>query len=212
MPTRANHRSPRANRKPIILAFLVAAMTLPLPFTANGGGFELYYPPNEQLRLTIMGVWESQAFRPPAVLVRSVSEALRSIKEIEGRADQRLARLLSSRLKGTWADLEHSRVVSGLGYDEFDEEAFQAADAKFQEIVTQFLGGRASYPEKRYHAVLQALSDAQALSRSARHAVPGLSSDDILLTRDKRQKLLLKEPSGEGGMTPRFGLEAVPTR
>lgn len=188
------------SRKPIMLALLIAALTIALSLTATSGGFEPYYPPNEQLRRTIRGVWEGQAARPPAALEQSVREALRSIKETEGRTDPRLAGLLSSRLKGAWTELERSRVVGGLGYTEFDDETFQAAEAKFQEVVTQFVGARAPYREERYQAALRALADVQALSRNARRAVPGLSSDDVLLMREKRQKLLLKEPREAEGL------------
>ena len=194
MPARAYDRTSGERKNLISLALLIAAATISSSTPANCGGIEPYYPPNEQLRRTIQGVSESQTFRPPLALERSVQQALRSIKAIEGRTDPRLAGLLSTRLKGTWTELERSRVVAGLGYTEFDEETFQAAEVKFQEVVTQFVGARAAYPEERYQAALRALADVQALSRNARRAVPGLSSDDVLLMREKRQKLLQKEP------------------
>ena len=195
-----------------MLAFLIVAVTTALSLSANGGGFEPYYPPNEQLRRTIRGILGSQAFRSPLVLEQSLREALRSIQETEGRSDPKLAGLLSTRLKGAWRELERSRVVNGLGYKEFDEETFQAAEAKFQEVLAQFVGARAAYPGERYQAILQAVADTQALSKNARRAVPGLSSDDVLLMREKRQKLLLKEPRGAEGLTPQFGIETGPSR
>ena len=198
--------------KPILIGLLIAVVTLAFSLPAHGGGFEPYYPANEQLRRTSRGIWESQTFRPPVLLEQSVREALRSIKEIEGRTDPQLAGLLFTRLRGAWEELERSRVVGELGYTEFDEEKFQAAEAKFQEVLTQFLGDRVPYPTERYHAALQALSDAQALSRDARRAVPGLSSDDVLLMRGKRQKLLLKEPKEEEGGTLRLETERGPSR
>ena len=194
-----------------MLGLLVVAVTIAASLPANGGGFEPYYPTNEQLRSTIQGVWESQAFRPPAVLEQQVREALRSIKETEGRADSRLAGLLSSRMKAAWTELERSRVVGGLGYPEFDDETFQAADAKFQQVLTEFAGARAPYSEEKYQAALRALADVQALSRNARRAVPGLSSDDVLLMRGKRQQLLMKEPA-EDRASVGFGAETAPPR
>lgn len=179
-----------------MIAALVAA-TLTIPFlclSAHGGGFEPYAPANEQLRSTIQGVWESQAFRPPAALEQRVREALRSIKETEGRTDPPLGGLLPSRLKATWAELERARVIGGLGYREFDAETFQAAEAAFQEVLTQFVDTRTPYSEERYQVAIKALAEAQTLSRNAWRAVPGLSSDDVQLMREKRQKLLMKEP------------------
>ena len=211
MPTSPCIRSPMGCRKPLMRGLLVVAVTIAASLPANGGGFEPYYPTNEQLRSTIQGVWESQAFRPPAVLEQQVREALRSIKETEGRADSRLAELLATRMKAAWTELERSRVVGELGYREFDEETFQAAEAKFQEVVTQFVGARATYSEERYQAALKAVADVQALSRNARRAVPGLSSDDVLLMREKRQKLLLKEPA-EDRSSVGFSAETTPSR
>ena len=194
-----------------MVALPIAAVTLLFSVAAHGGGFEPFYPTNEQLRSTIQGVWKSQAFRPPAALEQGVREALRSIKETEGRTDRRLGGLLSSRLKATWTELERSRVVGELGYTEFDDETFQAAEAKFQEVLTQFAGARDPFPEKRYQAALQTLADVQALCRNARRAVPGLASDDVLLMRQKRQILLLKEPPEEGASV-RSGGETAPSR
>ena len=200
------------NTKPIVVAVLVAAMTTSFYNSANAGGFEPYYPPNAQLRGTIQGVFEGQAARPPIALEKSVREALQSIERIEGGSDPRLAGRLSIGLKGAWAELERSRIVGGLGYIEFDEQTFHGAEAKFQEVLPQFLGARGPYTEERYQAALRALADVQALSRHARRAIPGVSSDDVLLMREKRQKLLLKEPKGEEGFTPRFGIETGPSR
>ena len=118
MPTITNPciRSPMGFRRPITLALLIVAVTIAVSLSANGGGFEPFYPTNEQLRSTIQGVWESQTFRPSVALEQSVRQALRSIKETEGRTNPRLAGLLSTRLKATWTELERSRVVGGLGY------------------------------------------------------------------------------------------------
>jgi hypothetical protein len=127
---------------------------------------------------------------------------LRSIADVEGRTDPPLAGLLSTRLKEAWTELERSRAVGALGYAEFDEGRFQAAEAKFQEVVGEFLGPRAPFPAETYQAAFQALADTQALSRETRRGVPGMSSDDVLLTRQKRHKLLLEEPKEEG-FTPR---------
>lgn len=178
----------------MLVALLAAVLTIPLCVTAHGGGFEPYPPANQQLRSTIQGTWKSQAARPPAVLEQRVREALRSIKETEGWTAPALGELLSSRLKATWTELERSRMVGGLGYTEFDDETFQTAEVKFQELLTQFVGIRIPYSGESYQAALQALDDVHTLSRSARRAVPGLSSDDVLLMREKRQKLLMKEP------------------
>jgi hypothetical protein len=136
---------------------------------------------------------------------------LRSIKQTEGRTDPRLVGLLSSRLKAAWTELERSRAVGGLGYTEFDDETFQAAEAKFEEVLTQFVGARAPYSEERYRGALSALDDAQALCRDARRAVPGLASDDVLLMRHKRQILLLKEPAQDRASVG-FGAETTPSR
>jgi len=192
-------------------ALPVAAVTLLFSVIAHAGGFEPFYPTNEQLRSTIQAVRESQTFRPPGALEQSVRQALRSIKETEGRTNLRLAGLLSTRLKATWTELERSRVVGELGYTEFDGETFEAGEAKFREVLTQFVGARATYSEERYWGALRALDDAQALCRSARRAVPGLASDDVLLMREKRQKLLAKEPRDEGASV-RFGGETAPSR
>jgi len=189
-------------RERILVALLGAAAALPFSTLAGGEGFEPYHPANEQLRRTSQEVWERQTFRPPPVLEQRVGEALQSIAEVEGRTDPPLAGLLSARLKDTWTELERSRAVGALGYTEFDEGRFQDAEAKFQEVLSQFLGARAPFPAESYQAALQALADTQALSREARRAVPGMASDDVLLTRQKRHKLLLEEPK-EGGFTPR---------
>ena len=144
-----------------MVGLLIASVTISLSIIAYGGGFEPYYPPNEQLRRSILGVWESQAVRPSLALEQRVREVLRSIKETEGRTDPRLAGLLSTRLRRTWTELERSRIVGGLGYKEFDEGKFEAAEAKFQEVLTQFVGARTPYPEERYQTLLRALADAQ---------------------------------------------------
>lgn len=194
-----------------MVALPIAAVTILFSVAAHGGGLEPSSPPSQPLRRTIEGVVASQTIRPPAALEQRVREASRSIKETEGRADSRLAELLATRLKAAWTELERSRVVGGLGYREFDEETFQAAEAKFQEVLTQFVGARDPFPEKRYQAALQTLADVQALSRNARRAVPGLASDDVLLMREKRQKLLAKEPPEEG-VGVRSGGETAPSR
>ena len=211
MPRLAFRRNPMGNGTPIMVALPIAAVIILFSVAAHGGGFEPFYPTNEQLRSTIQGALESQAFRPPVVLEQRVREALRSIKETEGRTDPRLGGLLSSRLKATWTELERSRIVGGLGYTEFDDDTFQAAEAKFKEVLSQFAGARAPYSEERYREALGALDDAQVLCRNARRAVPGLASDDVLLMREKRQKLLAKEPRDEGASV-RFGGETAPSR
>ncbi len=211
MPRLAFRRNPMGSGTPIMVALPIAAVIILFSVAAHGGGFEPFYPTNEQLRSTIQEVWKSQAFRPPVVLEQRLREALRSIKETEGRTDPRLGGLLSSRLKATWTELERSRVVGGLGYTEFDDETFQAAEARFQEVLTQFVGARDPFPEMRYQVALRALDDAQALCRSARRAVPGVASDDVLLMREKRQKLLVKEPPEEG-VAVRFGGETGRSR
>jgi hypothetical protein len=194
-----------------IVLVLMASVMFPFGLTAHGGGFEPFYPTNEQLRSTIQGVWKSQAFRPPVVLEQRLREALRSIKQTEGRTDPQLGGLLSSRLKATWTELERSRAVGELGYTEFDDETFQAAEAKFEEVLAQFAGARDPYSEERYQAALQTLADVQSLCRNARRAVPGLASDDVLLMRQKRQILLMKEPREEGASV-KFGGETTPSR
>lgn len=211
MPRLAFGRNPMGSGTPIMVALPIAAVTLLFSVTAHAGGFEPFYPTNEQLRSTIKGVLESQTFRPPVALEQSVRQALRSIKETEGRTNLRLAGLLSTRLKATWTELERSRVVGELGYTEFDDETFHAAEAKFKEVLTQFVGARTTYSEERYRGALRALDDAQALCRTARRAVPGLASDDVLLMREKRQKLLVKEPRDEGASV-RTGGETAPSR
>ena len=183
----------------IAVGLLLVAFTIPFCISSPAEGFEPYTPRNEQLRSTIQGVWESQAFRPPAVLEQRVREALRSIKETEGRTASWLSELLSSRLKTTWAELERSRAIGGLGYTEFNDETFQDAEAKFQDLLTQFVGTRTPYSVERYQAALGTLDDVQALSRNARRAVPGLSSDDVLLMREKRQKILREEVKEDRG-------------
>ena len=183
----------------MIVALLAAALTFPLCISAHAEGFEPYTPRNEQLRRTILGAVESQTFRPSPILEQRVREALRSIKETEGWTAPQLSELLSSRLKATWTELERSRAIGGLGYTEFNDETFQAAEATFQEILTQFVGTRTPYSGERYQAALGALDDVQALSRNARRAVPGLSSDDVLLKREKRQKLLREEVKEDRG-------------
>ena len=212
MPTGTCARKSGMNTKPVAVAVMVAAMTTSFHNSAGGGGFEPYYPANEQLRGAIQGVFEGQAARPPIALEKSVREALQSIERIEGGSDPRLAGRLSIGLKGAWAELERSRIVGGLGYSEFEEETFHRAETQFRDVVTQFLGARGPYTEERYQAALRALADVQALSRHARRAVPGVSSDDVFLMREKRQKLLLKEPKGEEGFTPRFGNETGHSR
>ena len=194
------------------VGLLLAALTIPFCATAHGGGLEPYAPANEQLRRTILGAWKSQAFRHPPALERDVQEALRSINKTEGRTDPALAGLLSAALKGAWRELEQSRAVLWLDYDEFDAVAFQAAESQFQEVVAQFLGIRTPYPAERCQTAIQALAEAQALSRNARRHVPGLSSDDVQLMQEKRQKLLLKEPQTHEGSGVQSGGQAMPSR
>lgn len=189
------------NRKLMTVALLAAVLTIPLCISVHAEGFEPYTPRNEQLRSTIRGVWESQTFRPSPMLEQRVREALRSIAETEGWTAPALGELLSSRLKATWTDLERSRMVSGLGYTEFDDETFHAAEATFQEILTRFVGTRTPYSGERYQAALGDLDNVQELSRKARRAVPGLSSDDVLLMREKRQKLLREEVKEDRGFS-----------
>ncbi len=183
----------------MIVALLAAALTISLSVSAHGGGFEPYTPRNALLRSTIQGVWESHTVRPSPMLEQRVREALRSIAETEGWTAPQLSELLSSRLKATWTELERSRAVSSLGYTEFDDETFHAAEATFQDLLILFVGTRTPYSGERYQAALGALDNVQALSRNARRAVPGLSSDDVLLMREKRQKLLREEIKEDRG-------------
>lgn len=200
------------------VALLAAALAIPFGVTAQGGGFEPYYPANEQLRGTILGVVERQTLRPHPGLERLLRDALQSISAVEGRTDPRMARLLSARLKGTSTELERARAIGGLGYTEFDDETFQTAEAAFQEVLTQFVGARTPYPAEKYQAALQALADAQALSQNARRAVPGLSNDDVHLMQEKRWhsqwKTVVEEnenpPLKESKVTPRR--ETAPSR
>ena len=174
--------------------------------------FEPHYPANEQLRRTIREVWERQAVRPPEGLEQRLREALRSINEVEGRTDAAMADRLATELKTAWKELERARAIGALGYSEFDEEKFEAAESKLETIAAQFRGARPPLPGEGYQTVVQALLDVQALSRATRHAVPGLLSDDVLLMREKRQRLLIKEPRGEEGLPARFGNETGPPR
>lgn len=174
------------------VGLLLAVFTISFGVTAHGEGFEPYAPANGLLRGTILGVMESQTLRPHPGIAQQLRDALQSISAVEGRADPRVARLLSARLKGAWTELERARAVSGLGYTEFDDETFQTAETAFQEVLTQFVGARTPYPEERYQAALQALADAQVLSQNARRAVPGLSSDDVHLMQEKRWSALWK--------------------
>ena len=211
MPLRAWRRSPEGSGEPR-RGFLLATLLLLLAVPATTGGFEAYFPGNEHLRRTIREVWERQSVRPPLGLEQQVRDALRSISAVEGRTAPQVAGLLATQLKAAWLELERTRSIGALGYSEFDEEKFQAAESKLQEVLTQFLGARTPSPVERYQPALQALSNVHALSRDARRAVPGLSSDDVLLMREKRQKLLLKEPRGEEGLPARFGIETAPSR
>lgn len=174
--------------------------------------FEPYYPVNEQLRRTIQETWERQTVRPPEGLEQRLREALRSINEVEGRTDAAVADRLATELKTAWRELERARAIGALGYIEFDEEKFKAAESKLEVVASHFRGTRSPSLGERYRADVQALAEVQALSRAARHAVPGLSSDDVLLMREKRQRLLLKEPRGEEGLPARVGNETGPPR
>lgn len=194
------------------MGLLVTVLTIPFGATAHAEGLEPYTPATDQLRRAIQGVWESHTFRHPAALEQDVREALRSIAETEGRTDPQLARHLSAHLRSAWMELERSRIVGELGYIEFDEPTFRASDARFREIVAQYSGARTAYSKARNRAALKALIDIQTLSRKARRQVPGLSSDDVLLVREKRQILLLKEPKAEEGFGVRSGSQAMPSR
>ncbi len=194
-------RNPARSGKPMIVVLLAAALMIPLCISAHAEGFEPYTPRNEQLRQTILGIIESHTLRPSPMLEQRVREALRSIAETEGWTAPQLSELLSSRLKATWTDLERSRAVSGLGYTEFDDETFHAAESKFQDLLILFVGTRTPYSGERYQVALGALDNVQALSRNARRAVPGLSSDDVLLMREKRQKLLREEVKEDRGFS-----------
>lgn len=181
----------------IVVTLLPVAIIALFGLTVYAGGLEPYAPANEQLRQTILEVVESQALRPHPGLEQRAHEALRSIKETEGGTDLRVAGHLSTHLKSAWMEIERSRIVGSLGYTEFDEVTFQASEAQFQEIVSQYSGARAPYSKKRNLAAIKALADAQALSQNARRAVPGLSSYDVQLMQEKRWDLLgktLKEP------------------
>jgi len=174
--------------------------------------FEPHYPASEQLRRTMREVWERQAVRPPEGLEQRLREALRSINEVEGRTDAAVADRLATELRTARRELERARAIGALGYSEFDEEKFEAAESKLEAVAAQLRGARPPSPAERYQAVVQALSEVQALSRAARRAVPGLLSDDVLLMREKRQRLLLKEPRGEEGLPARSGNETGPPR
>ena len=179
---------------------LAAALMLVCLVAGVGEGFEPHYPANDQLRATIRDVLERQAVRPPQGLEKRVREALRSINEVEGQTDATTADHLATDVKAAWRELERARAVGALGYVEFDDEKFRSAEARFEAITAQFSGVRAPLPAEGYRAVAQGLSEVQALSRAARAAVPGLSSDDVLLMRAKRQRLLIKDPRGEDGL------------
>lgn len=186
----------------MVVALLGAVLTIPLCIPAYGGGFEPYSPTNEQLRGTILGVVESQTLRPHPGLERQLRDALQSISAVEGRAEPRMAGALSARLKTAWAELERARAVGGLGYTEFDDETFHAAEAAFQEVLAQFVGARTPYSDERYQVALQTLADAQTLSQNARRAVPGLSSDDVHLMQEKRWSVLWRTVDEERGLPP----------
>src|SRR5262245_16359352 len=160
-------------------------------------GFDPYYPPNTLLRQTIRDLRERQSVRPPDGLESRIREALRSIHEVEGRADATVADRLAAELKAAWLELERARVVGSLGYREFDDEKFGAAESKFEMVIEHFRGMRVPSPSAPYGAQVHALMEVQALSRTARLGVPGLLSDDVLLMREKRHRLLLREPRGD---------------
>lgn len=194
MAIRTFSHNVRSGNKYGMLTLLVVAATVGLHVSAYAEGLDPYTPLNEQLRRTIQSIWERHTLRPSPMVEQRVREALRSIEEVEGWTDPLVGDLLSSRLRTTWKELERSRAISGLGYTEFNDEVFQTANAKFEDLLIRFAGTRSPYVGERYQAALRALDDVQALSRNARRDVPGLSSDDVLLMREKRQKLLMKEP------------------
>src|SRR5712692_9231860 len=184
------------------VVLLGPAMMLLCLVPRTSDSFEPHYPANEQLRRTIREVWDRQAVRPPEGLEQRLREALRSINEVEGQTDATVADQLATELKTAWRDLERARAIGALGYSEFDEEKFKVAESKLEEVVAQLRGAHPPSPAERSTAVVQALWEVQALSRAARHTVPGLSSDDVLLMREKRQRLLIKEPRGEDNSFP----------
>ena len=194
------------------LVLLGPAIMLLCLVPRTSDSFEPHYPANELLRRTIRDVWGRQAVRPPEGLEQRLREALRSINEVEGRTDAALADRLATELKTAWRELERARAIGALGYSEFDEAKFEAAESKLEAVAAQFRGARLPSAAEQYQAAVQALADSQALSRAARHAVPGLSSDDVLLMREKRQRLLIKEPRGEEGFPGRSGNEMGPPR
>ena len=194
------------------VVLLGPAMMLLCLVPRTSDSFEPHYPANEQLRRTIREVWDRQAVRPPEGFEQRLREALRSMNEVEGQTDVAVADHLATELKTAWRELERARAIGALGYSEFDEEKFKAAESKLEAVVAHFRGTRPPSSAERYQADVEALSEVQALSRAARHAVPGLSSDDVLLMREKRQKLLLKEPRGEEGLPTRSGSETGPPR
>lgn len=171
---------------------------VPIP----GQGAEPYDPADGGLRTTIREVTERQTVRPAAGLEQRLREALRSINQVEGRADAAAAARLASELRIAGQEVERARVIGALGYREFDDEKFESAESKLETILAQFLGPRAPLTPAGYQAVGQALADVQALSRAVRLGVPGLMSDDVLLIRAKRQRLLngsrQSDPSGSG--------------
>src|SRR5574337_1492600 len=87
MNTHMHRGDPQKVSKPLTVGLLIAALTIPLCVTAHGEGLEPYRPATDQLRRTILGVWESHAFRHPLALEMDVRDVLRSINEIEGRTD-----------------------------------------------------------------------------------------------------------------------------
>lgn len=205
-------QQPSRTQRPTMLVALVGSVITVLVINATAGAFEPYAPANEQLRSTILGVVASQTLHPPIALSQRVSEALRSIKETEGQTNPRLAASLSTGLKRALMELERSWIIRELGYTEFDEEPFQKAEAAFQEVLTQFVGIRTPYSEERYQAAIKALTDAQALSRNARRAVPGLSSDDVQFMQEKRWHSLWKAADEETENPPLKDSRITPRR
>lgn len=201
-------RTPKKSGIGVTVALVATVLTLSIDVHADGGGLEPFTPATDQLRHTILDVVQRQALRPPAGLPQPAQDALRSIAEIEGRSNSRLARHLSAHITSAWIELERSRIASELGYIEFDEATFRASEAQFQAIIAQYSGVRVRYSKTRNQAAIKALTDIRTLSRAARRNLPGLWIDDVQLAQEKRWDHLWKgvreEPLMERSpLTPR---------
>ena len=195
--TPMNRHHTRALASLGLAAILVGSVPRP------GAGFEPYHPANEGLRNVIRDATMRQTVRRSADLERRVRDALRWIDGVDSRSDAATAARLASALRMTWQEVERARTVGALGYREFDDAKFEAAESKLEQIAAELGGPRAPLPAAEAQAAGQALADVQALSRAARSAVPGLSSDDVLLMRAKRHRLLNASPQGyEAGGAP----------